>query len=73
MRVIVKVKDESVTPKLIRYGTILSKFNFTNAVGMEVERKNIDKIKSLKGIESVKISERVRLIRKGLYELQSKR
>lgn len=63
MRIIIKIKNNDVVSKLMRYGVILSKFSFTNAVGMEVRPENVDKIRGLEGIESIKVTEKVKLLR----------
>lgn len=63
MRVMVKVSNLKVIPKLMRYGNLLSKFNLINVVEIETEEENLDKIKNLEEVEGVKIYKKLRLLR----------
>lgn len=54
VRMIVKMKNDAVIPKLRKYGKIIDRFTLIDGVGMDVEEKNISKIRKLKEIEEVR-------------------
>lgn len=64
MRIIVEVESRAVIPRLRRYGRVLSVFRFVDAVGMEVEDGKVEEIRALEGVESVRPSQKVAVLRK---------
>ncbi len=56
MRIIVKITNEKAIPNLMKHGRFISRLSLINAVGMDVKQENINAIKKIRGVESVKIT-----------------